>query len=133
MICVTGQPLDLSGAKLARRATQQRTGRCDVRKPLNLKWFGVGWRYYLRMKSGRLLAVSLVLSAGSAHAGTEVVVTAGGGLTGETVAQECLVDSAQASCPAGEHAGVAMLGLGITRVADDGVRGSLHLEGGLTL
>jgi hypothetical protein len=78
------------------------------------------------------LALALILAAGPARAGTELLVTAGGGHTGETAVQGCL-DQGNGICPANGHPAVAMLGAGMARVSDSGVRGSLRLEGAFSV
>jgi hypothetical protein len=87
--------------------------------------------YYLHMKCSRLAALALILVAGPARAGTELLVTAGGGFGKEGASHGCL-ETGNGTCPATRPSGVMLLGAGFARVADDGVRGSLHLEGAVS-
>src|SRR4051812_7711042 len=80
------------------------------------------------MKRTWPLPLGFFLIAGPAFANTELVVTGGGGVTGESAHVGCL-EQGQGSCPANDHAGTILIGAGMARVSDTGVRGSLKLEG----
>jgi hypothetical protein len=80
------------------------------------------------MKRSWPLALGFSLIAAPAFASTEFIVTGGGGITGEAAQVGCL-EQGQGSCPANDHAGTILIGAGMARVSDIGVRGSLKLEG----
>jgi hypothetical protein len=83
------------------------------------------------MKSSQALALGLMLIAAPAFANTELMITGGGGFTSELAERGCL-DQGPGSCPANQKAGTALLGAGIARISDIGVRGSLKVEGALS-
>jgi hypothetical protein len=80
------------------------------------------------MRSRGPLALGLTLIAAPAFANTDLVVTGGGGVVSELATRACL-EQGQGKCPANQHPGTMLLGAGISRVSDVGVRGSLRLEG----
>ena len=81
----------------------------------------------------RLAALALILGAAPAYADNDLVVTAAGGVSREGAAQACL-DEGAGACPANKLAPVILLGAGLARAAEDsGVRGSVRLEGALSL
>ena len=83
------------------------------------------------MKCSRLAALALILSGARASASTELIVTAGGGVGREGGALGCLDETGTGSCPSTRPWGALLLGAGIERVSEGGVRGSLRLEGNL--
>jgi len=83
------------------------------------------------MKCSQPLALGLMLIAAPAFANTELVITGGGGVTRELAERGCL-DQGPGSCPANQQAGTVLLGAGIARISEIGVRGSLKLEGALS-
>jgi hypothetical protein len=80
------------------------------------------------VRTAAMATLGLMLVSGPALANTELVVTGGGGMATELATRGCL-DTGPDKCPANQRDGAILIGAGMARVSDLGVRGSLRLEG----